>query len=106
MRLIDLEPRWFAHAGNPHAVFVFLCPHCNTTGRKVRLSCTVVAIKGSEQRDIFEAAYGEDAIVVGCKFLTWNMEGGPSFETMTITPSLDASASGHWHGFITSGRIA
>lgn len=106
MRLGDLEPRWFAHDGNPHAVFAFMCPHCCTTGRKVRLSCTVVAMKVSDQQDIFDAAYGEDAVVVGCKFLAWQMESGPSFETMTITPSLDASASGHWHGFITNGQIA
>jgi hypothetical protein len=27
------------------------------------------------------------------------------FATMSVTPSLDASASGHWHGFITNGEI-
>lgn len=105
MRLTDLEPRWFAHGDEPHAVFVFNCPHCCATGRRVRLSCTVVAMKGSDQRGIFDAAYGEDAVVVGCKFLAWTMVNGPSFETMTITPSLDASAAGHWHGFITNGAI-
>ena len=105
MRLVDLEPRWFAHGDIPHAVFVFKCPHCCTTARNVRLSCTVVAMKASDQQDIFNAAYGKDAVVVGCKFLGWTMKNGPSFETMSITPSLDASASGHWHGFITNGNI-
>lgn len=28
-----------------------------------------------------------------------------TFETMTVTPSLDGSAGGLWHGFITNGVI-
>ena len=28
-----------------------------------------------------------------------------NFATMTITPSIDASASGNWHGFIVNGEI-
>ena len=28
-----------------------------------------------------------------------------TFETMTVTPSLDGSAAGNWHGFITNGEI-
>jgi hypothetical protein len=30
---------------------------------------------------------------------------GKDFATITITPSIDASASGHWHGCITNGEI-
>ena len=30
---------------------------------------------------------------------------GDTFETLTLTPSIDASKSGHWHGFITQGEI-
>lgn len=30
---------------------------------------------------------------------------GDTFEAMTLMPSVDASASGHWHGFITNGEI-
>lgn len=105
MRLVDLEPRWHAHDGNPHALFVFLCPHCAHTERRVRLSCTLIPIKAGHQHEIFEAAYGKCPVVVGCKFLGWKMKRGPSFETITITPSLDASASGHWHGFIKNGEI-
>lgn len=33
----------------------------------------------------------------------WQREG--TFEDMTITPSIDASAARHWHGFITNGEI-
>ncbi len=27
------------------------------------------------------------------------------FDVMTVAPSIDASASGHWHGNITNGQI-
>lgn len=30
---------------------------------------------------------------------------GDTFETLSLTPSIDASAHGHWHGFITNGEI-
>lgn len=30
---------------------------------------------------------------------------GDTFETLTLTPSIDASKSGHWHGHITNGNI-
>jgi len=26
-------------------------------------------------------------------------------DNISVTPSIDASASGHWHGFITNGEI-
>lgn len=28
-----------------------------------------------------------------------------SFESLTVTPSIDGSAGGNWHGFITNGEI-
>jgi hypothetical protein len=39
---------------------------------------------------------------------SWEIRGGienASFETMTVTPSLDGSPAGNWHGFITDGQI-
>ncbi len=30
---------------------------------------------------------------------------GDTFELLTLTPSIDVSSSGHWHGFITNGEI-
>ena len=47
--------------------------------------------------------------VQGCKQeARWTIAGGianASFETMTVTPSLDGSPGGNWHGFITNGDI-
>jgi hypothetical protein len=30
---------------------------------------------------------------------------GDSFETLSLTPSIDCSHFGHWHGFLTAGAI-
>jgi len=44
--------------------------------------------------------------IVGIKDdYSWNFEAGGDFNTLTVTPSIDASASGNWHGHITNGEI-
>jgi hypothetical protein len=30
---------------------------------------------------------------------------GETFENMSFSPSVDASASGHWHGYVTDGEV-
>lgn len=37
-------------------------------------------------------------------FPKWTRDGD-NFDTLTISPSVDASATGHWHGFIQGGQI-
>lgn len=36
----------------------------------------------------------------------WTLHGDEDFRTLTLTPSVDASKAGHWHGFITNGEIS
>lgn len=108
MRLVDLMPRWI----HPN-VFTFLCPHC----RQIFLTCKNIVMPTWEQREIFWREVlgwdGRDSTephhkveYVGCKpEMAWNFESGAAFKTMTVTPSLDASASGHWHGHLTAGEI-
>jgi hypothetical protein len=98
MKLTDLEPRWL----HPN-LFIFRCQHC----RRDLLSCKNVAMSQREQWQLFEKAIGEDwnALVVPCRDdMAWVISS-QDFATMSVTPSLDASASGHWHGFITNGEI-
>jgi Family of unknown function (DUF6527) len=62
-------------------------------------------MSSQEQYDVFEKAFGPEwnFIVVPCKEAqAWVITG--DFSNMTVTPSLDASASGHWHGSITNGE--
>jgi uncharacterized protein DUF6527 len=98
MRLLDLEPRWI----HPN-VFLFKCPHC----QKDLLSCKNVVMSSRDQHDLFEKALGEDwnMIVVPCKEdQAWSFSN-QDFSTISVTPSFDASKSGHWHGYITNGEI-
>jgi len=96
MRLTELEPRWI----HPN-MFVFLCPHC----RKDWLTCKNAVISDHEQFDLYEKEFGPDwnMKVVPCNAgSSWSISG--TFENLTVQPSVDASASGHWHGWITDGE--
>ena len=107
MRLTDLEPRWIVGG----TVFVFLCPHC----QKFLLVCTNVPMSMKEQQALFEKEFGENwnTFVVPMRpGATWSISGtrpsnpGVAFPTdLTVSPSIDASASGCWHGFITNGEV-
>ena len=100
MRLIELEPRWLSYGGNPNAVLLFRCPCC----REMWLTCTAVALATRDQFEILRTQFpGNGGQVVTCKMLAWQMAGVPDFDSLTVTPSIDASASGHWHGSISNG---
>lgn len=99
MKLIELEPQWLIL----DQVFVFRCPHC----RKDLLSCKSVVMSSQAQLNLFEKHFGSEwnMLIVPCKEdQAWTFKGS-DFTTLSVTPSLDASASGHWHGFITNGEI-
>lgn len=86
MRLTELEPRWATTSkGGGRAGVTFLCPHCKEQRLAVFFSNPLDGAPPHDGR-------------------TWQ-RSGESFEDMTLSPSVDASASGHWHGFITSGNI-
>lgn len=125
MRLKELEPQWL---GGRSAI-IFLCPHC----RNVWLTCFFVPMgtlprltketaphldmlgsrgerawfyKFFKERGHSNPAHSAYSEVVACGAgLVWNRTSD-DFEAMSVTPSIDASASGHWHGFIKSGGIA
>lgn len=102
MRLVDLEPRWI----HPN-VFIFRCPCCVGTDRALWLSCRRNApMPHEEQDDLFRAnSPGKGEIVVGTDpTCVWTVSSD-SFETMTVSPSLDYSKARHWHGNISSGGI-
>lgn len=104
MRLSELDPRWITGIRANHENYgdrrghiglSFLCPHCRT-----------------QRLAVFFDPPIDDGVL--WEFSTWPSltEGksvwgrtGESFETLTLTPSINADASGHWHGFITNGEI-
>ena len=97
MKLIDLDPRWWAfEEAGPRVGLTFLCPHCGLqTGQRLGV---VFHHRGHEAiEDIYIHAH-EDT-----KFI-WT-ESGDDFTSITITPSIDASKAGHWHGCIENGEV-
>ena len=130
MRLLDLKPRWLDFEGR-HVAIMFLCPHCAGRGTDTWLTCFFVAagtlprvpkdhpieglresrgerilfhdaLKEMGHPDPAEGAYHD---VVDCKATCAWQRTADDFATMSITPSIDASPAGHWHGFITAGEI-
>lgn len=97
MKLTELEPRWI----HPN-IFAFRCPHCS----EAMLTCKNVVMSHPDQHEVFKQAFGDNwnMLVVPCKEeQAWTIDG-TDFNTITVNPSLDASASGHWHGCITKGE--
>lgn len=104
MKLSELDPKWLLRDGK-RIGFTFVSPN-----HKARMSCFPDPPDTSEQIDLFDEEHGERELVAPCNPAEhWQIAGGidaASFETMTVTPSLDGSAGGLWHGFITNGQIA
>lgn len=94
MKLTELEPRWFVvEEGGPRVGLTFLCPHCKAERLGVAFHHT-----GREAvEDSYIFAHANEKHI-------WGMSG-EDFHDLTLTPSVDASASGHWHGFITNGEV-
>jgi len=100
MRLVDLDPRWACDAdivvdgvkkhfeGRHGMAVTFDCPHC----RAIRLAVWFVnPIDGGPPTD--------DADHLWTRI-------GDTFDSLTLSPSIDASTHGHWHGFIRNGQIS
>ena len=101
MRLADLDPKWFQVDGQRAGV-TFLCPHC----RKTRVGAKSVSMPMREQMRVFANDFpNNDGEIVPMKQdFAWTITGD-NWENLTVSPSIDASASGHWHGHVTNGKI-
>lgn len=108
MKLLDLDPQWLIKDGK-RVGFTFLSPIGKQGNTHWRQSCFVVMLPSREQWKLFSDMHGEGACVQPCRpDFAWSVAGGldaATFETMTVTPSLDGSAGGLWHGHITNGEI-
>lgn len=95
-KLLDLQPRWLS----PN-FFIFQCPHC----RKNWLSCKNIHMGMREQRELVESVGMNMREVAPCNESTCWTFSGDDFALLTVTPSIDASKAGCWHGFITQGEV-
>lgn len=117
MRLLDLDPRWLIENG--HKVgFVFKSPTdakwwqtCFFEAGRRLMSCDGCKEKDQwhcehSQAGLCEAAGVDPMWIQGCnRECAWKAHGELDFATLTVTPSLDGSAGGLWHGFVTNGQI-
>lgn len=103
MRLTDLEPRWLDIYGT-RIGFMFRSPAKPDFWQ----TCMFAPTAHRVQRDaLMLAGFDEDARhkVQHCNpSCSWTATTD-DFATMSVTPSLDGSAGGLWHGFITEGEI-
>jgi hypothetical protein len=107
VKLIDLDPRWILEGGK-RVGFSFLSPTRSQGPIHWRQSC--YAIPSPKIGHQWHLLGKDDAeCTQTCKLgVTWSITGGietADFATLTVLPSIDGSAGGLWHGFITNGEI-
>lgn len=109
MRLTELEPHWVSEFGRSDDVkqgVTFLCPHCRARRLGVffdhpicgSLPVDLVAFNRARLR---ADDHPFDDIHVGA--VLWH-RAGETFENLSLSPSIDASAFGCWHGYLTNGE--
>lgn len=96
VKLTDLNPHWFVlEDGGPVVGLTFDCPHC----QKTRLAVAFHHHARAALEDQYILAHSPSTQHI------WDTPlPGETFETLTLRPSIDASRTGHWHGFITDGE--
>ncbi len=113
MKLTELEPRWFdvPGVGTNKDGMTFLCPceKCQENPKqRRRLGIQFANPVGGEplplmtQKQKNVHLFEKRTFDIAMNYL-WQRTGD-DFESMTLTPSIDASNSGHWHGHITAGE--
>jgi len=101
VKLVDLNPHWYVlEDGGPIVGLSFQCPHC-PADKAIRL-CIAFHHHGRAAMDdqyILAHHGANDTQHI------WDLRGQDDFSTLTLSPSIDASKSGHWHGFVIGGEI-
>lgn len=105
MKLADLRPKWGVDAdivlggvivhdeSRTGMGITFQCPCCVGTPRATRLGVFFRnPVDGKPPSDDFDAQH------------LW-LRTGTTFEDLSLSPSINASEYGHWHGFITNGEV-
>lgn len=114
MRLAALQPRWFdvPGIGGDKDGVTFLCPcgRCLADpAKQVRLAAQFANPIGAEPKPVmtFKEKYHHVHELKTFDVppgVLWKRKG-ETFEDLTLSPSIDASPAGHWHGFVEKGEI-
>lgn len=97
MKLTDLNPRWVGLTGwsSPHPFFIGVSFDSPATGQRLAVLFDPPidpASLSATMGPVFPAAR------------KWQRTGD-TFDTLTLSPSIDTSHAGDWHGFITNGEV-
>jgi uncharacterized protein DUF6527 len=129
VRLGALDPKWWAAPGRHGQGIVFLCPHCRRcylcvafanpldggapwdigteTHRPISRLWDIIYGPRADERGDWGTA-GSGVLPVGTEVVPpgylWTRTGD-TFEMLTLSPSVDASKAGCWHGFVTNGEV-
>lgn len=106
MRLTELDPRWMVLRDGGDAVgLTFRCPHCppGERGATTYLGVMFAQTVDRDQLNVDEKEWPTYmATHPDAKFWT---RTGDTFDTLTLSPSVDVSQHGHWHGFVSQGDV-
>ena len=113
MKLTELDPHWLSPD-----VFIFKAPTTfRASGKPDWLTCKRVVMGHKEQRilacgnnraecgPVSETRWTNECVVLCDDNCAWDFPANADFSTITVMPSLDASKSGNWHGFIRNGEV-
>ena len=107
MRLVDLNPRWMRGHPDREGIGVeFDCPGPCCAGKPSIAPAFNDPEEGRAKKQRIYVPFTEPLDGRGTfagKKTTWARTGA-NFETLSLTPSVDASGFGHWHGFVTNGE--
>jgi hypothetical protein len=95
--LVDLNPRWI-HAPGGRVVGVrFDCPTCGDLEGHVK-----IAVLFENPPDGGSPAPNGTRLPGDNGGRRWDRTGA-TFESLSLSPSVDCSQCGHWHGFVARG---
>jgi hypothetical protein len=105
MRITELEPRWSRDANGNNGIS-FLCPHC--------LVQRLAVLVDHATPHLVNVPFPDSSNINVNQKQCWQITGDAptfdglnhgGFDNVSLTPSVDASEFGHWHGHITNGEI-
>jgi len=98
MRLTDLRPAWISQPDRDGQGIAFDCPCCGTARLAVPFANP---LDGGEPMPLTAGVWRSLIVPEGGP---WE-RSGDDFESLSLSPAIDASGAGHWQGSITSGDI-
>ena len=98
MKLVDLDPRFYLAADGLTPIGItFDCPHCLGSGQRLAIAIRMDGTNFDPDPDNDQQFPANEHV--------WTVVSGGGFPDLSLSPSIDASSAGHWHGYITAGEI-